>query len=197
MQTLDDYQKRLQEGLRSIDHYQVDALLSALLNCWNNHKHVFICGNGGSAANAQHLANDLIYGIAAKSSRSGMRVTALPSNGAIMSCLANDTGYENTFSNQLKALASPGDLLITFSGSGNSPNILNALEFAKSHGMQSVAVLGFSGGKAKTMADIVIHSEIDDMQVSEDIQMIVGHMLCQNLCQLANETSSAKISNAL
>jgi D-sedoheptulose 7-phosphate isomerase len=96
-----------------------------------------------------------------------------------MTCLANDVGYEHVFSEQLAVQAEAGDLLIVLSGSGNSPNILCALEKAKAMGVKSYAVLGFTGGKSKQLADVAIHFPVDDMQIAEDMQLIVGHMLMQ------------------
>jgi D-sedoheptulose 7-phosphate isomerase len=141
---------------------------------------VFLCGNGGSAANAIHLANDFLYGVS-KTLGSGLRVTALPANASVLTCLANDLGYDAIFSAQLAVQARRGDMLIVLSGSGNSPNILKALEHAKSMSVKTYAILGYSGGKAKAMADVPIHFAVDDMQISEDLQLIVGHMLMQYL----------------
>ena len=141
-------------------------------------KQVFICGNGGSAGNAIHLANDFIYGIA-KRPGGGLRVNALAANPAIITCLANDIGYESVYSEHLSVMANPHDVLIVLSGSGNSPNIVAALEQARAMNVKSYAILGFSGGRCKQLADIPIHFPIDDMQVSEDLQLIVGHMIMQ------------------
>jgi D-sedoheptulose 7-phosphate isomerase len=97
----------------------------------------------------------------------------------VITCLANDEGYDQIYSLQLAVMARPDDVLIAFSGSGNSPNILKALEEGKRIGMKSYAVLGYSGGKAKALADVPIHFAIDDMQIAEDAQMVVGHMIMQ------------------
>ena len=99
---------------------------------------VFLCGNGGSAANANHWANDLIYG-AGKTGRGGVRAHSLAANTSVIICLVNNTGYENVFSGQFRFLASPSDILIALLGSGNSPNILCALEEAKNRGIQTWA----------------------------------------------------------
>lgn len=149
-----------------------------MLRCWRANNRVFLCGNGGSAGNAIHLANDFLYGIA-KRSGAGMKVMALTANSAVLTCLGNDLGYEHVFSEQLAVQAQAGDLLIALSGSGNSPNIVRAIEQAKEIGVKSYAVLGFDGGKCKGLADAVIHFPVDDMQISEDLQLIVGHMLMQ------------------
>jgi D-sedoheptulose 7-phosphate isomerase len=114
---------------------------------------------------------------------SGIRMHALSDNPAIVTCLANDEGYDNVFAFQLAIQARPGDVLIAFSGSGNSPNILKALEEARATGMRSYAVVGFNGGKAREMADVAIHFAVDDMQIAEDTQTILGHMIVQWLYQ--------------
>jgi len=153
-----------------------------LLQCWKGGNQVFLCGNGGSAGNAVHLANDFLYGIS-RTLGSGLRVHALPANTAVLTCLANDEGYDSIFSLQLAVQARAGDLLIALSGSGNSPNILKALEQAKKMQVRTFAVLGYSGGKAKAMADVPIHFAVDDMQIAEDMQLVVGHMIMQWLYQ--------------
>jgi len=145
-----------------------------------NKKNLFLAGNGGSAANANHLATDLIYGVN-QQGRGAFRVHSLAANPSVLTCLGNDIGFENIFSNQLEALAESGDLLLVFSGSGNSPNILNALKSAKKIGVISVALLGYDGGGAKTLADLPLHFPIHDMQVVEDLHMIAGHLLFKHL----------------
>lgn len=174
------YAGRLGAMLAGTDWSGVSLLAEDMLACWKEGRQVFLCGNGGSAANAVHLANDFIYGVA-KTPGWGLKANALSANGAVMTCLANDVGYDSIFALQLGVLAAPGDRLIVFSGSGNSPNILAALENARKLGVKSFAVLGYSGGKAKALADVPIHFAIDDMQISEDLQLVVGHMVMQHL----------------
>ncbi len=177
-----NYAQRLGALLRSAELEGVAALAGELKACWSDGRQVFICGNGGSAANAAHLANDFLYGIS-KRSGSGIRVSALSANPSVLTCLANDCGYDAIYSMQLAVQARAGDVLIVLSGSGNSPNIVRALEQARAMRLKSYAILGYDGGKAKAMADVPIHFEIDDMQISEDMQLIVGHMVMQWLCR--------------
>jgi len=125
------YASRLSEVLNSSDWSQVSLLASDMRNAWVNGNQVFFCGNGGSAGNAIHLANDFIYGVAKKTG-GGVRAVSLSANAAVLTCLANDTGYDNIYSEQLAVLANEGDILVVLSGSGNSPNILRAVEQAKS-----------------------------------------------------------------
>ena len=141
---------------------------------------LFLAGNGGSAANANHLATDLIYGVN-QQGRGAFRVHSLAANPSVLTCLGNDIGFENVFSHQLEALAESGDLLLVFSGSGNSPNIIQALKAAKKLGVTSVALLGYDGGGAKALADMPLHFPIHDMQAVEDLHMIVGHLLFKHL----------------
>src|SRR5262249_6305274 len=114
-----------------------------------------------------------------KQKGSAIRAHALTENPAVITCLGNDEGYGEIFSFQLAALANKGDLLLAFSGSGNSHNILRALEEARRLGMKSYAILGYSGGKAKALADVPVHVPIDDMQIAEDMQTIICHMIMQ------------------
>jgi D-sedoheptulose 7-phosphate isomerase len=179
---IDEYRNKLQNALMQVDQSQIIELANSLKSCWVEGRRVWICGNGGSAANASHLANDFFYGVA-KGRGLGLKVASLSANPAIISCLANDVGYDSVYAMQLAVQAQAGDLLIVLSGSGNSPNIINVLEQAKKQEVKSYAILGFSGGKAKTLADVAIHFQIDDMQISEDLQVIIGHMLMQWLYQ--------------
>jgi D-sedoheptulose 7-phosphate isomerase len=173
-----DYSRRLLEALDAVPVEAVEALAGALMGCWRDNRQLFIFGNGGSAGNAIHLANDFLYGISGQLGHA-LRVTALPANSSVLTCLANDEGYADIFYRQLAVLAQPGDIAIAFSGSGNSPNIIKALEWCKHSGVQTFAVLGYNGGKAKDLADVSIHVAVNDMQISEDLQLIIGHMLMQ------------------
>ncbi len=182
------YASRLRRVLDDADWSGVASLARELRDCWATGRQVFICGNGGSAANAMHLANDFLYG-ASKKAGQGLRVTALPANASVLTCLANDEGYGEVFSCQLAVQARPGDVLIALSGSGNSPNIVRALEHAAGAGLRSYAVLGYAGGRARSMAEVAIHFAVDDMQIAEDLQLVVGHMVMQWLRQNPPEGS--------
>lgn len=181
-----DYIEKLNTALTSPVMSQVVVLAESLRIAWEEGNTVFFCGNGGSAGNAIHLANDFNYGID-KANGIGMKVDALPANQSIITCLANDEGYENIYSQQIKVKAKKGDILLVLSGSGNSPNIVNALEAGNEIGMKTFAILGFSGGKCKDLAQFPIHFAVDDMQVSEDLQTIVGHMCMQFLSMHKNK----------
>jgi len=176
------YLNRLQGCFSESNLAAVETLAKALRRAWIDRRHVYICGNGGSAANAIHMANDLHYGIGACGPGvkiPGLRVEALPANAGVITCLANDTGYDNIYAHQLEVKGRRGDLLIVLSGSGNSPNVVRALEKAQTMGIASFAILAFSGGRCRELADTAIHFEIDDMQVAEDTQLVVGHLCMQ------------------
>src|SRR5262245_9922037 len=142
------YSQRLQGAVAAADLKGIAALGQAMQDCWREGRSLYLCGNGGSAGNAMHLANDFVYGIA-KDKGAGMRAHALPANSSVVTCLANDLDYSEIFAAQLKVFGRPGDLLLALSGSGNSPNIVSAIAAAKKLGMGTYAVLGYSGGKVK------------------------------------------------
>lgn len=160
----------------------VEALAAELREAWIDGRNVYICGNGGSAANAMHMANDFHFGIGSCGpgpKLPGLRVDALPANPGVITCLANDTGYDNIYSHQLEVKGRQGDLLIVLSGSGNSANVVKALTTATQLGMRSFAIVAFGGGRCLELADVPIHFKVNDMQIAEDIQLLVGHLCMQ------------------
>ena len=177
-QHIKNYSEKLSRALSFSAMNQIPTLMEALREAWQSQRTIYLCGNGGSAGNAIHLANDLLYG-AGINNGGGLRVEALSANPAILTCLANDLGYNEIYAEQIKIKANLGDVLIVLSGSGNSPNVIKALEMGNAKGMKTFAILGFSGGKCKEIAQHPIHFEIHDMQVSEDLQLIVGHICMQ------------------
>ena len=177
-----DYLLSLQSCFSSEVLAAVETLAEELRLAWIEGRHVYICGNGGSAANAIHIANDLHFGIGACGpgpSLPGLRVEALPANAGIITCLANDTGFANIYAHQLQVKGRPGDLLIVLSGSGNSTNVVQALETAIALGLKTFAILAYSGGRCRELAEVPIHFAIDDMQIAEDTQLVVGHLCMQ------------------
>ena len=169
-------------ALKDINWEKISKLSDIMYEAWQKGKRIYICGNGGSAANAIHLANDFNYGISRKNGI-GMRVIALTANSAVITCLANDISYDEIFSQQIAVQGEKGDILIVLSGSGNSVNVIRALEEARKLGMKTFAILGYDGGKCKIIAETSIHVEIDDMQISEDLQLIIGHIIMRILCE--------------
>jgi D-sedoheptulose 7-phosphate isomerase len=176
--------------LHSFDWDQVKKFAKKLFEVSSNGNRIFFIGNGGSAANAEHISNDFTYGIN-KMYGKGLNVHALSSNSSILTCLANDIGYDNIYSHQLSVYGQSGDLLVCFSGSGNSQNIVNALKAARDKGISSIGILGYDGGNAAVLSDTVIHINSFDMQVCEDMQLIIGHYvmkyLSENMGLLTND----------
>lgn len=182
----ENYADRLSAVINDVDWQIVEPLALALFNVWQEKRQVFLAGNGGSAANCNHIVNDFIYPVS-KTMGKGIRMRSLSESPAVMTCLANDEGYDHIFAAQLPVFANSGDVLWVMSGSGNSKNILRSIETAREIGLTSFAVLGFDGGEAIRMADHVIHFPVNDMQLAEDLQMIVSNMIIQYLHSRRNE----------
>jgi D-sedoheptulose 7-phosphate isomerase len=181
-QLIKNYAEKLSQALKHDAMEQVPALGNALREAWRDGRSTYLCGNGGSAGNAIHLANDLLYGVGVNNHKGGMSIEALSANAAVLTCLANDLGYDRIYSEQLRVKANPGDILIVLSGSGNSPNVIKAIETGNEIGMKTFAILAFGGGRCKEIVQNAIHFEIDDMQIAEDLQLVIGHICMQWLC---------------
>ena len=178
---LQKYRALLEEGLEFLQKSPTwPRAFDEIAAARKRHATIFLVGNGGSAANANHLATDLFYW-ANSGNKGAFRVHSLSANPSVLTCLGNDIGYENVFAKQLEALAHPMDLLLVFSGSGNSPNIVRVLEVARQLEVFSISLLGFDGGKAKFRSDLALHFPIHDMQVAEDLHMIARHLLLKAL----------------
>jgi D-sedoheptulose 7-phosphate isomerase len=178
-QLIRDYTIKLTQALGMKAMERVPALAAALRDAWQSKRSIFLCGNGGSAGNAVHLANDLLYGVGLNNRWGGLRVEALSANTAVLTCLANDIGYDRIYSEQLRVKAQAGDVLIVLSGSGNSANVVKALEMGNQIGMKTFAILAFDGGLCRSLAQHPIHFPIDDMQIAEDLQLTIGHICMQ------------------
>ncbi len=165
---------------------EIDILYNVLLEAWHKNKNIFICGNGGSGANAIHIANDYLYAVTS-SKRNGFRIEALTANSSVITCLANDLSYEEIFSKQIQTKGNKGDLLIVLSGSGNSLNVIKAIKVAKKLSIKTISILGFDGGVCKKISDTSIHFSINDMQLSEDLQMIIFNICMQKLSKLSSK----------
>jgi D-sedoheptulose 7-phosphate isomerase len=155
---------------------QTDRFVDALYRAFERGRKIFLCGNGGSAANASHFGQDLAKGtLSSMSAKRRMKVIPLTDNVGFITALANDEGYDSIFEQQLRNLAEPGDVLVAISGSGNSPNVLRAVEYAKSLGMTTIGVTGYDGGKLRTLADESVHVDIMDMGMCEALHGVVFH----------------------
>ena len=169
------YLKNLKSATDSCLTEHALSLSTEIRKVWISRNKLFICGNGGSAANALHIANDFTHGVAENFTR-GIDVEALTSNVSVLTCFANDFSYNEIFSRQLKTKAKVGDMLLILSGSGNSENIVQAVTEAKKLGVFTIGITGFDGGACKKILDLTLHFDVEDMQVAEDLQLILGHM---------------------
>ncbi len=172
------YNARLAEILDGLNGAALTRAMETMEAARANRKAIYVIGNGGSAALAAHLVNDLVAG-AYLEGRPAFRAFALSDNISTVTAIANDLGYENVFLHHLKVHLEPGDVVLAMSVSGNSPNILRALTFAKSHDAKTIGMCGFTGGKMANICDILIHAETtpDEYGPVEDVFGIVGHIL--------------------
>lgn len=143
-------------------------------------RYVFLAGNGGSAATASHMANDLLKGVA-KDGRRGARAVALSDSVPLITAIANDEDYSEVFAGQLAALGQPGDLLIVLSASGNSPNVLRAVSLAREMRMRTIGLVGMGGGKVAKMCDVAVIVPSDDYGPVEDAHMVFNHLISSYL----------------
>ncbi len=170
------YIDQLRSAIDALPRDRLAAFGDLLYRAYRNEKHVFTLGNGGSASTASHMAADLAKNTIGPNMRR-FRVVSLNDNTALLTALANDLGYEDVFSEQLKSLARAGDLLIVLSGSGNSRNVVNAIRCAQARCAEVAAVLGFAGGEAATLADLPIVVPSDHYGVIEDVHLVINHIL--------------------
>ncbi len=179
MEQITGYLNDLQGAITGLDPAAVKGVRDLVERARNEGRQIFLCGNGGSAATASHMTNDL--GKGASYGRQGtdrFRVIALTDNVPWMTALANDVSYESIFAEQLENLGQAGDLLIAISGSGNSENVLRAVDVARRKGMTSVGLTGFDGGRLATEADLAIVAKSHHMGRVEDIHAIILHTVC-------------------
>ncbi len=171
------YKSQLQKTLEVIDLDAVGRAIEILRKARDENRHIFVCGNGGSAATASHFVTDMVKG-ASYSRESRFRIMALTDSMPTITAYSNDVNYECVFAEQLKNFAERGDVLIAISGSGNSPNVLCATEYANSKGCETIALTGRDGGKLGGIAKLEIRVGEDHMGRIEDAHLIVCHMLC-------------------
>lgn len=164
------------EILSNLDVEQINAALNLLDETRLKKGRIYICGNGGSAATASHFQNDFNKGVS-EYIEVPFRFHCLNDNMATIMAIANDIGYEEVFRFQLRGNLEPNDILVAISGSGNSKNVINAVEYAKAQGNKVIGLTGYSGGKLKELSDISLHVPVQSMQVTEDIHMIFDHLM--------------------
>ncbi len=177
------YIETLKQELDSLDSLSVQEIIQTFLTALSDDKQIFIMGNGGSAAAASHFACDLAKGTitSIKNNSNRFRVICLNDNISVLTAIANDSSYQNIFVEQLKNILNPGDVVVLLSASGNSPNIIAAIEYTKKAGATTVGFFGFGGGQAVKMVDyqLTIHSK--NYGISEDFHIIIEHIITQIL----------------
>jgi D-sedoheptulose 7-phosphate isomerase len=177
-----DYLARVCEEVRRLDMRQVERLSDLIEERYHAGRFVFIIGNGGSGSTASHFCEDLAKcTLCDFEHQKRLKVLSLTDNTAWIMAVGNDMNYEAIFVEQLKNLASPGDLLVAISGSGNSPNILKAVDWANANGLTTIGVTGFGGGKLKGQAEHNLHVGVDDMGVAESVHLVVFHWVVDDL----------------
>ena len=174
------YLTDLQEVLTNIDVDEIAAIAEVLHNAYQQKKTILTMGNGGSGATASHMVCDMNKGACFQTDKK-FRFISLSDCTPMILALGNDVGFESIFVEQLKAYAEPGDVVLGISGSGNSPNVLRAVEYAKNLGCTTLGAVGYDGGKLKTLVDHCFHVKINDMQLVEDVHMVLVHVLMRIL----------------
>ncbi|MFM7161822.1 MAG: SIS domain-containing protein [Planctomycetaceae bacterium] len=176
------YLQRVQQEIDKLDHGEIEALADAIYKRYLSGRFVYIIGNGGSAANASHLCEDLGKSTVLDfETQKRLKVLSLTDNTPYILAWGNDTSYDRVFVEQLKNFGEPGDLLIAISGSGNSPNVLRAVEWANSHGIETFGITGFSGGQLRGLANKGVHCPLDDMGMVESLHLIAFHYVLDDV----------------
>ncbi|MCQ2739240.1 MAG: SIS domain-containing protein [bacterium] len=189
---IDCYFEKIKQTLDNIDRNELKDLAEILLSARDMGKHIYIMGNGGSASTASHFVCDFNKGIHTKDDKH-FNVRCLNDNIPTMLAYANDLSYDDLFVEQLKNFLEPYDVVIALSGSGNSTNVLKAIDYANSKRAITVGITGYNGGKLKEIASVSVNTNIDDMQISEDVHLIITHLLFRIISEM--DSLSVRTSN--
>ena len=174
----DAYAEEMSRAAKTIEPEAFDRAAAMLVEAYTRGARMFSCGNGGSASIANHVQCDHVKGVRTTTDLTP-QVLSLSTNVELLTAIANDMGYENVFTYQLQSQSGPGDVLMAVSSSGRSANIVRALEWARDHGLRTIAITGFDGGKARTVAEVSLHVECTNYGVIEDLHQAVMHALAQ------------------
>ncbi|MGB7401711.1 MAG: SIS domain-containing protein [Arcobacter sp.] len=187
---LNDYKNKLCSLINNIDNNILISIINKIDETQNKSK-LYVIGNGGSAATASHMANDLGVGLKIRGIRN-LNIESLSDNSSVCTCIANDIGYENIFYTQLKDKLKKDDVIIAISCSGNSENIIKAVKYAKTIGATIIGATGFDGGKLKELSDINFHVDAPkgEYGIVEDVHMILDHIIYSYYISLKPETKS-------
>lgn len=180
------YLDRLRAELARVDAAAVGRWADFVFDVWTRGSTLYLAGNGGSAAAASHLSVDLGKGTVAADnlrdeSRRRLRIVSLTDNVPWITAVANDLDYEQVFVQQLMSAAAPGDALMAFSGSGNSPNVLAAVDWANRRGLRTFGLTGFDGGRLKDLQQDGVHVELDDMGMVESVHVCLFHWVVDDV----------------
>jgi len=181
-----NYITKLQKILGRLEYTKIDNAVNLIAQAWYDDKQIITLGNGGSSLTALHFINDWNKSIFIETGKP-FRGRSLVDNVGLMMSYANDISFQDVFVEQLKNILTPGDLVIAISGSGNSENIIRAVKYANDNGAVTLGLCGFSGGKLKDIAQHVVWVDVGDMQLSEDVHSIFGHIVMQSLCGWATK----------
>jgi D-sedoheptulose 7-phosphate isomerase len=171
-----DYLKNEIEVLNSLDIARINRAINLLLEAFENEKRIYIFGNGGSSATASHFTNDFNKGVSEHTEKK-FNFICLNDNVPTMMAISNDIGFEEVFRFQLIGHLNVGDIVIAISGSGNSKNVLNAIEYAKEQRNKIIGITGYEGGRLGELADIHLNVPVNSMQITEDIHMVFDHLI--------------------
>ena len=175
---IEEYYQREKQIIDALDKNEINEALNAILRHYENEDIIYVLGNGGSSATANHMVCDFDKGISLDLKKQ-FRVISLSDNIPMIMAIGNDIGFEDVFYLQLKNKLKPTDLVIAISGSGNSHNIVKAVQYANEVGAEVIGLTGYAGGKLKNMANINVHVPIEDMQITEDMHMSFVHVAMQ------------------
>lgn len=172
-----NHQDTIHDGFDTIDLDKLSQAADIITSCIFENRAIYTIGNGASASIAQHWACDYFKGCSGKGYNP--RVISLAANIPLMTAISNDISYDDVYSFQIERLGNPGDCLIAISSSGNSPNVVKAIQVANDVGVRTVALTGFSGGKAKELAEVCIHANVNEYEATEDIHQAIMHTIAK------------------
>ena len=191
--TVSQYLERTAAEFSGIESPPIERLAAEIHSAYEEGRFVFLCGNGGSGANCSHICEDLAKNCLSEADlrvdgKRRLKVMSLTDNVGWITAIGNDLGYDQIFVQQLMHYAGPGDFLVAVSGSGNSPNILAAVDWANRHGVTTFGLTGFDGGKLKKLQREGIHVALEDMAMVESVHVCVGHWVVDDLYARLNRS---------
>lgn len=173
---IDTYFDMVKATLDAVDRSAINAFVAELLAVREREGTIYTFGNGGSAATAVHFYSDLLKGVSFGLERR-FRIQCFNDNVSAITCIANDISYADIFVEPLKNFGRPGDLVVGISCSGNSPNVVKAMEYARARGLRTVGMGAYGGGKMQGLSDVFVHARVDSFEVSEDVHMVIVHLV--------------------